>query len=83
MVPVGVRAQLGLTPGEERASSGQVGAGRTNRHSRMLEDGETRPKVCSRRGVPVTWGGASRSLSCQDLGAGGRCLVPGEGMDLK
>lgn len=75
MVPAGIRAQPGRSPGEERAGSRQVSAGRTNRHDRMLEDGETRPKVQQGR-VPVTLGGvgASRTLSCQGLRAGGKVI---------
>lgn len=74
MVPVGARMQPGPSPGEKRAKSGQVGAGRTNRHGRRWEDGETRPRFCSKGGVLVTWGGvgARKALSCQGLGAAGR-----------
>lgn len=75
MVTAGVRAQPGLSPGEERAGSRQVGAGRTNRHDRMLEDGETRPKVQQGKGSIYLGGvGASRALSCQGLRAGGKVI---------
>lgn len=74
MVPGAVRAQPGLSPGEEGARSRWVLAGQTDTAGccRMVRQG---PNSAAGEGFQLPGGGAagaSRALSCQDLGTGGK-----------